>query len=500
MLLKDLLKGVGVQQLPSPLEEKRINDIKIDHRQVQEGDVFIAFKGVNHNGNDYVLDAIKKGAVAIVSEEDLPYENVVKVDNARAAYSLMSKHYFSDACDDMRIIAITGTNGKTTTANTISSLLATAGARVGTIGTLGATFNGKNIDTGFTTPDPYQLHSLFEQMKREGQEFVVMEASAHALALNKLDGIRFEIGVLTNITEDHLDFFGDMDTYAKAKYKLFEKDRAKLGIVCGGKTYTNNPEEFSQIPIITYGIGEGFDVGGTNVKKSFNKSQFDCNYLGEEFPITTSLVGSYNIENALASIAVCRSLGIDKSLIQLGMNCLTPVEGRFNVIKVNGQKVIIDFAHTPDGLEKVLMTARELTNDKIVVVFGCGGNRDRKKRAIMGSIAQSLADEVVLTSDNPRYEKPLDIIEDIRKGMTVSPFIIPNRKQAVEYALKKFNQGETIVIAGKGGEKYQDIGGRKYPYNDFDVVYNYFRKNIKMVKNSEKIQGNDAADDENDIN
>lgn len=492
MLLKDLLKGCDGVVLPSGLEEKRVKDIKIDHRQVEEGDVFIALRGVQSDGNDYAAAALKKGAVAVVSDRDLGFENCVKVDNARSAYALMSKHYFGDACDKLRIIAVTGTNGKTTTTKTIASLLSTAGARVGTIGTLGATFNGKNYDTGFTTPDPYLLHKLFAQMKKEGQEFVVMEASAHALALNKLDGIKYEVGVLTNITEDHLDFFGDMDSYAKAKFKLFERGRAKLGIVCAGKTYTKEVENSSEIPLISYGIGEEFDINATNVEKNINESKFMCGCLGEDFPIKMPLVGGYNIENALAAIAVCRTLGIDKSLIQLGMNCLTPVEGRFNVIKMKGQNVIIDFAHTPDGLEKVLMTARELTKGKLVVVFGCGGNRDKKKRAIMGSIAQSLADEVVLTSDNPRYEDPLKIIDDIRKGMSVSPFIIPKRKQAIEYALKQFNQGETIVIAGKGGEKYQEINGRKYPYNDFDVVYNYFRKNIKMVKKSEN---NDIFDE-----
>lgn len=499
MLLKDLLNGCRVISLPSQLEEKRVKDIKIDHRQVEEGDVFVALKGVNNNGNDFALEAIKKGAAAVVSESALDVENAVQVENARKAYALMSKHYFGDACDDLRVIAITGTNGKTTTANTISSLLTTAGAQVGTIGTLGANFNGKNIDTGFTTPDPYSLHKIFAQMKKEGQEFVVMEASAHALALDKLEGVNFEIGVLTNITEDHLDFFGDMDNYAKAKFKLFDGGMAKLGIVCGGKPYSSEVEKYSQIPLITYGVNGQYDVCARDVEKSFSQSKFECDCIGEKIPVQTPLVGGYNIENALAAIAVCRSLGIDKKLIQLGMSCLTPVEGRFNVIKMKGQNIIVDFAHTPDGLEKVLQTARELTEGKLVVVFGCGGNRDKKKRAIMGSIAQSLADEVVLTNDNPRFEEPLDIIEDIRKGMSNSPLIIPNRKQAIEYALKTFRQGHTIVIAGKGAEKYQEVNGKKYPYNDFDVVHNFYRKNIKMVENSKNNIQNNENIDENDL-
>ncbi|MBQ8909285.1 MAG: UDP-N-acetylmuramoyl-L-alanyl-D-glutamate--2,6-diaminopimelate ligase [Clostridia bacterium] len=493
MLLKDLLVGCGVQSCPHFLENAEVADIKIDHRQVQKGDIFIALKGENHNGNDFALQALEKGAVCVISEEDLHTKKCVKVDNSRAAYAIASKHFFGDACDDLRVIAVTGTNGKTTVANTVASVLETAGARVGVIGTLGARFNGKNLDTGFTTPDPYLLHKLFAQMKNEGQEFVVMEASAHALALDKLEGIKFEMGVLTNITEDHLDFFGDMASYAKAKFRLFKNGRVKMGIVYGDTDYYSHLLSSADVPIITYGVGDRFDVSGGNIKQSFAGSRFVCNYMGAPMQIQTPLVGGYNIENALASIAVCRSLGIDEKLIQLGMSCLTPVEGRFNVISINGQNVIIDFAHTPDGLAKVLETAKELAKGKVVAIFGCGGNRDRLKRPIMGAIASKLADEVVLTSDNPRFEEPIEIIREIQAGISGNLIIEPNRKKAIEISLQRYNNGETIVIAGKGGERYQEIKGRKYPYNDFDVVYNYFRRNIKPV---EKL---DAYEEENDI-
>jgi len=480
MRLKELLKDVNVLTCQRELLDEEIKDVKIDSRQVEYGDIFIALKGENFDGNNFIDHALENGAKIIISEKDLPVQNCVKVDNSRVAYALISKHFFYDACDDLRIIAITGTNGKTTTTNTIASLLQTAGANVGVIGTLGARFNNKTVDTGFTTPDPYLLHSIFKQMKDASVEFVVMEASAHALALNKLDGIIFEIGVLTNITEDHLDFFGDMETYANAKFKLFEEGRVKLGIVAGGKEYCDRLLDDAFVPIISYGVGD-YDIKGECIKMSFDESKFICDYMGEKIPIQTSLVGGYNIENALASIAVARSLGVDKNLIQLGMNRLSPVEGRFNVIKMKGQNIIIDFAHTPDGLEKVLSTARELSKNKLVVVFGCGGNRDKKKRPIMGEIASSLADEVVLTSDNPRYEEPMEIINEIKTGIKGNAVVEPNRKKAIEYALKKFCKGETIVIAGKGGEKYQEIKGVKYPYNDFDAVYNFYRQNIRQV-------------------
>lgn len=482
MFLDNLLKDVKVEKMCSNVDVK---DIKIDSREVEKGDVFIALRGSEKNGNDYAMQAIKNGAVAVVSEDDLPIENLVKVENARSAYALMSKHFFEDSCDKLRMIAITGTNGKTTTASTISSLLETAGAKVANIGTLGAKYDGVVVDTKMTTPDPYQLHKFLNEVYKKGCEFVVMEASAHALFLEKLDGVNFEIGVLTNITEDHLDFFENMSNYANAKYKLFQNGRSKLGIVCDKGRLKEELSALSQTPLIFYG-GRDNEITAQNVVKDIQSSEFDCNFLGEKMHIVSPLVGSYNVENSLASIAVCRCLGVDGKMIELGMKCLAPVEGRFNVISMKGQNIIIDFAHTPDGLEKVLATAREVTDGRLVVIFGCGGNRDKKKRPIMGSIASSLADEVILTSDNPRYEKPLDIIEDIRKGMNQTPLIVPNRKQAIEYAISRFKNGETIVIAGKGGEKVQSIGGKDYPYNDFDVVYNFFRNKIRQVQKQQE--------------
>ena len=497
MLLKDLLQDSKVVAFPSQLNDCEIRDIKIDHRKVKKGDLFIALSGKEKDGNDYIEAALEKGAAAVVSDK-LSGEKIVSVENARKSYALASKHFWQDACDQLRVIAITGTNGKTTTANTISALLQTAGAKVGTIGTLGATFGGKKLDTGFTTPDPYLLHKIFAEMKKEGQEFVVMEASAHALALNKLDGIKFEIGVLTNITEDHLDYFQTMENYAHAKQKLFELGRVKLGLMCGEKPYMKEALSNAEVPVITYGISQGNDIYAKDIIKSFTGSKFICRYMGEEFDIKTPLVGGYNIENALAAIGVCKCLGVNTDLIKLGMNCLTPVEGRFNVIRMNGVNIIIDFAHTPDGLEKVLTTAKELTKGRLTVVFGCGGNRDKLKRPIMGGIAASIADEVVLTSDNPRFEKPMDIINDIKQGMREDCESNPCRKKAIEDVLERAKSGETIIIAGKGGEKYQSIKGRDYPYNDFDVVYNFYRKKIKPIDLSAKHY--EGVEEENELN
>ena len=492
MKLNQLLKDVDVKKCSNSIGDIDIKDIKISHKDVKKGDIFIALKGSQFDGNMFIKEAFKKGAKAIISEYDIGDNRVVTVDNARKAYALICKNFFSRACDSMKIIAITGTNGKTTIANTTTDLLRFSGEKVGVIGTLGANIDNKQVDTGFTTPDPYILHKLFFEMKKEGCKYVVMEASAHALYLDKLEGIKFEVGVLSNITEDHLDFFHDMYNYANAKYKLFENGRVKLGIVCKDDPLCKIVLNNSNVPIISYGKGKCCDVKAEDIKKSFEGSKFICDYFGEKLDIKTSLAGEYNILNMLAVIAICKSQGLSNEVIEKGMSCINPVEGRFNIIKTEKSNIIIDYAHTPDGLKKILQSARDLSKDRVVVIFGCGGNRDRQKRPIMGDIASSLADDVILTSDNPRYENPLEIIKEIEKGTTKKCKIIENRREAIEYAIDNYNSGQTIIIAGKGAEKYQEINGVKIPYNDYDVVYNHYRKqlaNKKLKKDS----------DENDI-
>lgn len=492
MKLREILKGIDYSTNDESLLDKEIKDIKIDHRTVEDGDLYIAIEGRNFDGNLFAEEALRNGASVIVNDKNIYFREGVRVDNSREAYAKMCKNFFGNACDDLKIVAITGTNGKTTTCNIIGDILKMDGKKVGIIGTLGAKYNGKVEETGLTTPDPHVLHSLFAKMKKDGVEYVVMEASAHALALHKLDGINFELGVLTNITEDHLDFFGNMQTYANAKFKLFEAGRTKQGLVCAGKAYSDECLKRAKVPMLTYSFDSIADYEGKVIEKTLNGSRFNCKTECDSLGIMTHLVGQYNLENSLAAVAVCNLLGIDAWSIKKGLSCTLPVEGRFNVIKGFGNRIIIDFAHTPDGLEKVLKTARELSKGRLVVVFGCGGNRDQQKRPIMGNIASILADEVVLTSDNPRYENPYEIIADIKKGIRKNNFkIYEDRKKAIAYALSKYGQGDTIVIAGKGAEKYQEIRGEKHPYNDFDAICEFYKNNT--TKNKEKFE------DENEL-
>ncbi len=490
MLFKDLIQNVELRSYSPSLDNVEISDIKIDSRLVKKGDLFIALSGTNYDGNNFIDDAIANGASIIMTDKDLHGENFVRVLSARKAYAMTCKNFFGRACDQMKIVAVTGTNGKTTICNTVKDMLKSTGAVVGTIGTLGASFNNKTIDTGFTTPDPYILHKVFAEMKEGGVEYVVMEASAHALALEKLEGINFEVGVLTNITEDHLDFFKTMKEYAKAKYKLFERGRTKQGIVCDDDAYCKYLLLNSKIPILSYGLSDGAVINAYEIVKTFNGTRFKCDYAGEKQNFEMGLVGDYNIKNALASIAICKNLGIPFEKIRSGLKCVKFPEGRFNVIKMGKTNIIVDYAHTPDGLENVLQTAKDLSDGKVVAVFGCGGNRDRMKRALMGQIAEQNADRVILTSDNPRFEDPMSIIRDIKAGMISKRVtIIENRKKAIEYALEKYNNGETIIIAGKGAEKYQDIMGKKIPYNDYDVIYSFINSHEKANKEASLNEG-----------
>lgn len=481
MELFKIIKDIRIKKYNPSLDYIDLRDIKTSHKDVKKGDLFIALHGENFNGNDFIKQAFDNGAQAVISDEKNDDERIIYVENARKAYSLACKNFFDRACDNLKIIAVTGTNGKTTVANTTTEMLRYAGAKVGLIGTLGAKVEDEVIDTGFTTPDPYILHKLFKKMEDDKCEYVVMEASAHALALDKLEGIKFEIGVLTNITEDHLDYFKNMENYTKAKMKLFDRERTKLGLICVEDELCKENLLKIQVPFLTYGFNKYSDIKAENIKKSFSGTYFDCDFFNEYMAVKTNLVGEYNILNALAAIGICRSLGVPKELVRIGMSCINPVEGRFNIINMKDNNIVIDYAHTPDGLEKILETAKDLSENKLVVIFGCGGNRDRQKRPIMGEIASRIADDVILTSDNPRFEEPYAIIDEIKSGIKKDCKVIENRKKAIEYALNNYKNGETIVIAGKGAEKYQEIKGVKYPYNDFDVVYKYYRKRIKEI-------------------
>lgn len=479
---------MNYEKIFSLLEEKNLNyeDVCVDLDSLQKGQIFLLLKD-DDDAEPKIRLALKKGAKCVLASKSFGVDNCFEIEKPRAFWAIVEKKKHHDAVDKMKVIAVTGTNGKTTTTHIIYQILKEAGEKVALIGTLGAFFDQKHIETNLTTPDPDLLHKLFEDFYNAGARYVVMEASAHALELDKLAGINFEVAVLTNITQDHLDFFGDMQHYQNAKLKLFQPNVSKKAALCVDSVDVKKILNNLEIPYITCGLNSPSDVFGAIENESIDGSIVLCNAKGVPFLFQLPLVGRYNVENCLAAIAVCNELGIDKKCVQSALKHMGEIEGRFNVVKGAGKTVVIDFAHTPDGLEKIIHTARPFAKGKVLTVFGCGGNRDAKKRPIMGKIASSLSDAVVLTSDNPRFEDPMEIISQIAEGVEVGKDVLvePDRAKAIKVAINLAEKNDVVIIAGKGGEKYQDINGIKVPYDDLSVVQETFFE----IKEAEHLKG-----------
>ena len=480
MLLRDVLDGTGII-LDKTAQKIEIKKIEISPDDCK-GCLFFDLKG-EQNVNK-ILERGANFVIRLGKKNKQDGNRVFSHIDPRKILALASKNFFHKACDELKIVGITGTNGKTSTAKIVKDIILGTRKKVAVVGTIGCEFNGRHFDTGFTTPDPHILHSLFLKMLQSGVEYVVMEVSAHSIALKKLEGIKFEVLALTNITQDHLDFFKDMELYAKTKCDFFTHEHAKHAVICVDDEWGLKLSRQISIPFASYGIENPSDIFAIDIKSSFAGSEFICNILDEDiFRAETPLVGEYNVLNCLCAMGITKALGFEAEDIKNGIAVSTPELGRFNIISLGGLSVVIDYAHTPDGLEKVLRTAKSLCKNNLFVLFGCGGNRDISKRAIMGGISELYADKVFLTSDNPRFEDPIEIIRDIEKGMIKSTHeVIPDRKEAIRVALSTCKKGDCLIIAGKGGEKYQDIKGQKIAYSDFDEVFKFFRGNIRVLE------------------
>lgn len=486
MLLKKIFKDFDIV-LDKNQEEIEIKNIEINFDAIKEGDLFFDLKG-----DQNINKILEKGASFVVKlgkKNKMDGKRVYLSKDPRTLFALASKKFYWDASDNMKIIGITGTNGKSSITKLVADILKSTQKKVGTIGTMGCDFLGRHIDTGFTTPDPNMLHSLLLKMYRCGVEYVVMEVSAHSIALKKLEGIKFEVLALTNITQDHLDFFVSMENYINTKLSFFTKEHAKKGVICVDDENVLKLIGKTDLPLITYGVDNPSDIFAIDIRSAFIGSEFVCNCMDDVFRIDTHLVGDYNILNCLCAIGITRVLGVDIDDIVNAIAFSEPETGRFNIVSFSGINVIIDYAHTPDGLEKILQTTKPLCHGNLNVLFGCGGNRDSLKRPIMGGISENYADKVYLTSDNPRYEDPLEIIKDIEKGMEKDNHeVFVDRKIAIHNALSSCKMGDCLIIAGKGAEKYQDVKGEKYTYSDFDEIFKYFRSNIKVLNQTGRLK------------
>jgi len=476
-----------------PIPDVEVSGITENSKKVQNKYIFVSIPGEHSNGWAYIPEAIERGAIAIIGLPELSDELVSLLkkkqipyfahENPRRILGEVAHYLAGDPTKSMVVIGITGTNGKTTTTFLVESILKEVGIRVARFGTLGYDLGEQYVEATHTTPFNEELVALFSKAREKGITHVVMEVSSHSLAQDRVAGIHFSVAAFTNLTQDHLDFHKTMDEYLKAKLKLFEmlSPEESFGVV--NKSDPNSEHFIKQCKskCITYGT-KG-DYWASDIEITIKDTKFQLHTPMGEIDIRLPLIGKHNISNALCASAIVGGLGISLKEIQRGLKNVKSVPGRFEMID-EGQEftVVVDYAHTEDGLNHVLQTAQNLTHGKLIVVFGCGGDRDKTKRPKMGAVAGKWADLIVLTSDNPRTEDPKRILLDIEVGVQKMGkekgndyFVIENREEAIQFALSKAKANDIVIIAGKGHEPYQIIGTQKFPFDDREVARKFLK-------------------------
>jgi len=453
--------------------DREVTAITDDSRTVRDDSLFVAVRGARADGHDYLRAAVAAGACAVVVEPEdaAPIAGVttIAVPQTRRALSALAARFYGDPSQTLKLVGVTGTNGKTTTTYLIAAILNEASIASGRIGTLGAHFAERTWPLENTTPLPLELQRTLAEMRGLGAQAVSMEVSSHALALNRVDDVHFAVGVLTNVTRDHLDFHGTFEAYAQAKRSLFE--RAELAVLnlddpCG-RTWSAQLRAAGEA-VVTYGFAPDAQVRARDLSLRASESSFAVDDLHVDLP----LPGRFNVANALAALAVARALGVNDACSAAALADFRAVPGRMEHFGDGEIDVLVDYAHTPDALENVLRAARETTRRSVVVVFGCGGDRDRGKRPQMGRIASELADRVIVTSDNPRSEDPGAIAQEILAGV-VDPTHVTlqlDRGAAIAQAVAQASRGDVVLVAGKGHETYQIVGAKTYAFDDRAVV------------------------------
>ncbi|MEW6275382.1 MAG: UDP-N-acetylmuramoyl-L-alanyl-D-glutamate--2,6-diaminopimelate ligase [Bacillota bacterium] len=454
--------------------EVPVRGIAYDSRKTAPGDVFVAIEGFQTDGHYYVDQAVANGAAALVVRKPVAVPAsvpLVQVPDTRLALALISARFYGYPGRRLKLIGVTGTNGKTTTTYLLKAIFQHAGARVGLIGTIANWIGECKLPVQHTTPESLDLQKLLAEMVSAGVDTVVMEVSSHALALHRVAGCPFDTGVFTNITRDHLDFHKDMDDYLAAKKILFQM-AGKFAVINGDDPAAPELRRAARGKVITYGIRQAADVAAADVRVRPKGASFEVRTPWGAAPVNLKLTGYFNVYNALAALAAGAAAGLPLAAMVKALEEVAGVPGRFELVD-RGQDftVVVDYAHTPDGLENILRTARQLPHVRLITVFGCGGDRDRGKRPRMGEIAARLSDLVVVTSDNPRTEDPSRIIADIEEGVRRARrpgdyVVLPDRRRAIAYAVNAAARGDIVIIAGKGHEDYQIIGTEKFPFDD----------------------------------
>ena len=480
MKLRELLSGVEALEWHAP-EELEIGGVSYDSRETAPGDLFVAMTGYAADGHDFIPMARGKGAVCILCErapEDA--QPWVKVAHSRRALALLSANWFSHPAEEMTMIGVTGTNGKTTTTYLLKEVLEReAGAAVGLIGTNQILIGTEVLEAERTTPESFELHRLFRKMREAGCTYVVMEVSSHALFLDRVYGIPFEVGIFTNLTQDHLDFHKTMEAYCDAKARLFSMCR--VGVVNGDDPWHKRLLEHAACQVLTYAEQAPADLRAENVSLSAAGVAFDAVTKSERQAIFVGIPGGFMVYNTLDVLAAALALGIPLKDSAAALRQSRHVKGRVEVVPLPGAEytVLIDYAHTPDAVENVLRSVRGFAKGRVVALLGCGGDRDKTKRPKMGAAAAALADLVIVTSDNPRTEDPRGIIQDILAGMYRSQtphIVVEDRAAAIVYAMDQAQKDDVIVLMGKGHETYQIVGAEKRHLDEREIVAAHWKQ------------------------
>ncbi|MBE7048207.1 MAG: UDP-N-acetylmuramoyl-L-alanyl-D-glutamate--2,6-diaminopimelate ligase [Ruminococcaceae bacterium] len=473
MKLSRLLQGVA---LLSPItQDIDITSIAYDSRRVTPGSLFVCIKGYQTDGHLYIESAIKNGAAAILIQEPSGSFSVpcLTVEDTRKALAQIAANFYEHPEKKLKIVAVTGTNGKTTVTTLIKSILEFAGKTVGLIGTNANMIGDAVLPAERTTPESLELYALLHDMVNAGVEYVIMEVSSHSLYLSRVFGIQFTTAVFTNLTQDHLDFHKTMENYYMAKKMLF--DVCDQAVINTDDPAGKDIAAYCVCPVLSYSINENSDLQAKNPRISSRGVIFDLLVENENISVRLGIPGKFSIYNGLAAMAACITLGIASSKITEALLVAKGVKGRAETVYTRtNYTIIIDYAHTPDGLDNIIKTVKDFTQGRVVTLFGCGGDRDPVKRPTMGKIAGTLSDFCIITSDNPRTEEPMAIIRQIESGMKETHCaytVIENRRDAIRYAIETAEPGDSIILAGKGHETYQIIGTEKRHFDEREIIY-----------------------------
>lgn len=480
MKLQELLRGLDPLELQAS-PETEITGIAYDSRAVQPGNLFVAIRGFDTDGHKYIPMAQERGAVCVLCETAPAKGSYVRLADTRLGLALAAANWYGHPAKEMTMLGVTGTNGKTTTTYLLKHLLEDClGAKVGLVGTIQNMIGEEVLPTERTTPESLELQALFRQMADAGCTHVIMEVSSHALYLHRVAGIQFDVGLFTNLTQDHLDFHHTMEEYGRAKALLFRQSR--VGLVNADDPWAGLLMEGATCPIHTYAVRGEAELEARDVDLEIDHVAFTARWQGRETACRLGIPGAFSVYNALGALGVALALGIPADRAAASLATAKGVKGRAEVVPTPGKPytVLIDYSHTPDSLENILKTVREFARSRVIAVFGCGGDRDPIKRPIMGKIGVDLADLVVITSDNPRTENPMAIIDQIVEGTKHSDTpvtVIENRRQAIRWAMDQAGPGDVIVLAGKGHETYQEIGHEKFHLDEREEVAAHLMEN-----------------------